>query len=142
MVDLDSIKKGGIVLDKQVTLDVNDVAAAVPPGNVDSVAHFLVFGTSALKGESAISTIIAKNELNKIDGTEAVQLPLARLMQRIALRTESAQDARHYAFAKLRTLGTQKKAIKDMLLQTATELSKREKDDLKGAATNYLKNPN
>lgn len=127
--------------DEQLTLDINAVVAQVATNYDDSVAHFLFYGTSSLKGDSVISSIIAKNELNKIGGRKSIQLPLARLMRRMALRTESAKDAREYAFSQLKRLAAQSQEIKQMLFETATEISKRDKDDLKKTASKYLEKP-
>jgi hypothetical protein len=59
-------KKEGFEVDRQATLDVNAVVAAVAPDKTDAVAHFLVYCTSGVKGNSVIATVIAKGELNKI----------------------------------------------------------------------------
>jgi len=124
--------------DKQITLDINAIVALVNTNYDDAVAHFLFYGTSGRKGDSVISTIIARNELNKVGAQRSIHLPLGRLMQRMALRTESAKDARHYAFSQLQWLAAETKEVREMPLMTATEISKRDGDDLKTVASKYL----
>lgn len=124
--------------DKQLTLDINAVVALVSTNYDDAVAHFLLYGTSGLKGNSVISSVIARNELNRVGGEKAIQLPLARLMRRMALNVDAAKDAREYAFSQLNWRASGSKKIKDLLLQTASEISKRDTDDLKKTALRYL----
>ena len=125
--------------DKELTADVNAIAALVDPKYSDHVAHFLVYGTSLINGDRTIPTAIAQNEINKIDPGANIYLPLARLMRRMALRTESAKDARRFAFIRLKLLAPKYEKVKPILVETATELSKRETDDLKKSAADYLK---
>jgi hypothetical protein len=125
--------------DQKLTQDVNAIAALVDAKYADHVVHFLIFGTSGIKGERAIPTAIAKNEINKIDGSANIHLPLARVMRRMALRTESAKDARQFAFIRLKLLAPKHEDVRTILVETATELSKRETDDLKKSAADYLK---
>lgn len=124
---------------RQLTEDLNAVAGVVSEEYSDHVVYFLAYGSSGISGNAIVPTMIARNELNRISRQGKTMLPLARLMQRMILRSDSAQDARGYAFATLQRLAKRSPEAEPLLLAAAKELAAREEDELKEKAMEVLK---
>ena len=129
-----------IPIDYQLTEDVNAIAATVPQNEAGDLVYYLVYGSSAIKGDKVIPSLIAMNGINMACDKKELKMPLVRLMRRMALRVECAKDAREYAFLRLIALTERDSSLKSILQDTCKEILERSTDELKPKVSKYLSN--